>query len=380
MIKSLTKSQRIASFILMGVSALIALLVLISIFIVSAKKIIISPTDLGQPYAELYTEEQLTSRLSEDMTVFDGKLYVGGGDYDKNTGPVYVMSYDLSKRRWERSGEAVPDEQIKRFRVLGGSLVITGTDPKETWEKGNFYRLDKGKWETMRELPGGIHCFDAIQFGGKTFFGLGTQSTSYPIVIFDGETYEPAGFYKGGELLDLSSHEIIRVFNLFVFKGELYAFLTLDGKDDLEGINYMDLYHYNGRFFEFSHGSLPAEDMPDVVSTNAFAYFIMNDSLLVTSDLISFSIVGFGEGVTVDDIIEENGTVYVLVHKKSKLKKFESMIFEVSPFGSQKILGFLTNIPAGSFCKHENSFFFSLGTREVHTAADAGRVIRVRVK
>ena len=379
MVKNYNKIRRIGICVLAGLLIVAALLALGVLLVLKKNRIIFNYDDLGVPYAELYTDEQLNSRLSDDMTVYNGKLYVGGGDYDANTGPVYVMSYDLEKRAWEQSQEPLPDEQIKRFRVLGGKLVTLGTDPKDDWNMGNYYLFDEGEWEILRVLPSGIHCFDAVEFDSMTFFGLGVSSGGYPAVSLDGEEYATVGFFKDGAPLDTSANEIIRVYNFFEFKDTLFAFLTLDKKDENgETVGYyMDLYSYGGNGFEFVSGSLPSEDMPDVATTENEAYFILNKTLLSTKNLTEFSAVNLGEGVKVSDVITDDGKIYVLGMREIREGYFETMVFEERDGSFEKKFGLLTQAAAGSFCKDGKDFYISLGRRDGPAASDMGRVLRV---
>lgn len=367
---------------LLGIFLPLFLLALVAILAITLKqnKIKLFFTDLGVPYAEIYSEEQISSRLAEDITVHNGKLYVGGGDYDANTGPVYVMSYDLQKGQWERSAEPLPDEQIKRFRLIDGKLAVLGTDPRDGWELGNYYILDDG-WETMRVLPAGIHCFDSIKWQGDLFFGLGVNSGDLPAVRFDGENYTAVKLLKNGEPLDTSAHSTVRIYNLFTYKGELFAFLTLDKTTESEKntVHFMDLYIYDGESFVFSHGSLPAEDMPDVVTTADTAYFIMNDALLASENLVEFSQISLGDGVKASDVIAHDGRIYALGWRQISKNCFEATVFESTDDGFTKKFGLFAHAPAGSFCKDGDSFYISLGIRDLPTP-HAGRVIRVTTK
>ena len=347
--------------------------------LVLGKNKIVKPTDLGVPYLDIYAKELVNSRLSDDMTVFDGKLYVGGGDYGANTGPVYVMSYDLERGVWEKSAETLPDEQIKRFALVGGELAILGTDPKEDWTMGNYYLLRDGKWETLRVLPSGIHCFDYTEFDGDGFFGLGVNSGDCPVVRFDGESYTAVGFYKDGEPLDTSVYETVRVYNLFEYRGELYAFFTFDkvGEDGAKNY-YMDLYRYDGEVFEYAFGSIPAEDMPDIVTTDSAAYLVMNRTLLVTHDLTGFSGIALGKDIRVSDIIESDGSVFVLGWKPVSENYYEITVFEGNDGEFEKRFGFFAYATAGSFCKDGDRFYISLGERENPALIrDAGRVVAI---
>lgn len=379
MVKKANKIRHSGIFVLIGLLALATVLVISAVIIAKCNKIIFFPDDLGVPYADLYTEEQANSRLSEDMTVFDGKLYVGGGDYGANTGPVYVMSYDLASGKWEQSSSPLEDEQIKRFRVLGGKLTTLGTDPRSSWDMGNYYLLEGDTWNTLRVLPSGIHCFDAIEHGGETFFGLGVNSGDYPVTRFDGEKYTSVEFYKDGVPLDTSAFEIIRVYNLFEFKNILFAFLTTDKKDEKgETVGYyMELYAYNNKRFEFAGGPLPSADMPEVATDGQKACFVLNDSLLATENLMEFSAIKLAEGAKVSDIIKSDGSIFALTWREIGNSLFEISVYGEKEGSFEKLSGFFSNAPANAFCKNGNDFYISLGKRDFPLTSDVGRVVRV---
>ena len=54
-----------------------------------------SYVDLGAPAAAYYPSNYL-ARCAWDMTIFDGRLYVGCGDYSNNSGDVPVLSCSLN--------------------------------------------------------------------------------------------------------------------------------------------------------------------------------------------------------------------------------------------------------------------------------------------
>ena len=373
------KARRVGILWLAGLLAFGAIIVFSAIFILKYNKIIFNYKDLGVPYLNEFTEEQLNSRLAEDLTVFDGKLYVGGGDYDANTGPVYVMSYDPKSGVWEKSSEPLPDEQIKRFEIIDGRLTTLGTDPKDDWELGNYYVLD-GNWQTLRVLPFGIHCFDAAEFDGAVFFGLGVNSGHYPVVIFDGESYTSAEFFKDGAPLDTSSNEIIRVYNLFEYNQNLFAFLTLDAKDE-NGATlgyFMELYVYENQAFRYVSGALPASDLSEIAVSGNSVYMIINETLLTTDNLTSFSAVSLGKDVKASDIIKTEDGIFVLAYRKTNSGFYEISVYKRSESGFKKLFGLMAKAPANAFCKDGNTFYMSLGNRKsTENIKDVGRVIKV---
>ncbi len=184
-------------------------------------------------------------RVIWDMKLWDGCLYVGAGDYDKNISPVVAKRYDLPKKRWETCGN-IPDEQIGRFIVLDGKLIMPGIDPTEDWSLGNYYVLENGVFETRRVLPGGIHNFDLALHDGTLFAGIGVLSGGFPVVArkAGGEEFTPIEFVdKNGDILFTSKFREVRVYDFFEVDGELYALLQLDGD--------RYIYKYDGNRFAY---------------------------------------------------------------------------------------------------------------------------------
>lgn len=338
--------------------------------------------DLGVPYAELYSDEQANSRIAEDMVFYEGKLYVGGGDYDANTGPIYVMSYDLKTHTWEASDEPLPDEQIKRFRIIDGALYSPGTDPTGDEDTGNYYVLEDGEWQTECTLPGGVHCFDIAKCNGDLFFALGVNSGNYPAVRFDGEYYYTIPFYKDGLPLDTSNFEIVRVYNFAELNDKLYSFLTFDEKDGDGNVTgyLMELYVYENGTFNYVCGTLPYEDMADTITLGDTLYLILNETLFKTNDLKEFSAVVPENETKMCDIINYNGKVYVLGYSRLSETRYETMIFENTDDGLKVTYSFFTQIPPNSFCRNENTFFVSLGRYGDPATDDTGRIYSIKIK
>ena len=61
-------------------------------------------TNIGAPMVDYFDGAREISRNPWDMAVFDGKLYIGAGDYDKNTGPINLNAFDIKKREWFDTG------------------------------------------------------------------------------------------------------------------------------------------------------------------------------------------------------------------------------------------------------------------------------------
>lgn len=384
------KKKRLC-FLILAEILLTAALVLAVIFGMDKATV----TNLGNPCALDFDDEHYLSRAPADMMVYNGRLYVGAGDYDKNTGPIYVHSYDISSGEWERSASALPDEQIKRFVTIDGELYIAGTDPRDDWEKGNFYRYENGEFTTYRVLDGAVHNFDIVKFEDKLFFGLGVVGNSSPVVVFDGEDYLPVSFLKNGEPLDTSEYEIIRVYNFLVLDGKLYAFLSLG--DESEAL--MDLYVYENGAFSHLFESLPSVDMTKTLELGDRAFLLMGYNLFATADLSSFESVPLGAPV-VDVYPYGNGFCVLCAAKKdasaitnkesAKTKGGISTESEISYINTifittdgenyEEIVSFETPILAGSLAYDEESgtFFASLGAYGSALSADVGKILQIK--
>lgn len=386
---SKTKKNKLI-FLIIAEILLISVLVLAIIF--GFDKVLL--TNIGSPYALDFDDEFYLSRAPADMAVYDGRLFVGAGDYDKNTGPIYAHSYDISRGEWKKSATSLPDEQIKRFRIIDGELYITGTDPKDDWEKGNFYRYENGEFTTHRVLEGAVHNFDIAKFENKLFFGLGVVGENSPVIVFDGENYSPVTFLRDGEPLSFSQYEIIRVYNFLVFDGNLYAFLSFGDENEA----FMDLYVYKNDSFCYQYGSLPSVDMTETLTINERAFLLMGCNLFTTRDLLTFETVPLGAPVS--DIFLSENELYVLCSSKKdslptakeKSSKFESehptdsensyinTIF-VTTDGKNydEVVSFETTVLAGSLAydKESGAFFASLGGYDSVLSPDVGKILQI---
>jgi hypothetical protein len=171
---------------------------------------------------------QPAGRRINDLAKFDGKLFVGTGDYSVNTGPMDILALDPETGKIAIEGE-VQDEAIAVFRVVSGRLVIPGPDATDSWELGNVYvRADDGTWTMHRSVPHGIHVHDVAAFGGRWWVATGSfvepvegQGIGCGAVLSSGDEGKTWQF-------DLLSRADRRGFArygwLAVFRDRLYAF------------------------------------------------------------------------------------------------------------------------------------------------------------
>jgi hypothetical protein len=135
-------------------------------------------------YIEINEEGLGHSRFMKDifdMTVFDGRLYLGYGDANLNLGrttPIELRHWLVPDPDAVLSEFTVDEEQVSRFRVDGDLLVVPGIDATEDDFMGNAYTLEAGgSWVKSRTLEFGWHVHDAVRLGG-TIWACGSGGTA----------------------------------------------------------------------------------------------------------------------------------------------------------------------------------------------------------
>ncbi|MBR2322632.1 MAG: hypothetical protein IKA54_03460, partial [Clostridia bacterium] len=190
-----------------------------------------SVVELGIPTLLSYKETDLRN-CAWDTYYYKGKIYRGSGSLDSSK-PASIWAYDVEKARWYEE-VVTNDVSIERFVEIDGKLIAPGADPTGSWAYGNYYELDENGWRTDTSVPDGVHMFDVIKYDGKIFYGLGTNYNITPLVYTEnGVDYTYVDFYNNGVKLDLSKtaqgETGIRVYELFVYKGELHAYIIYKG-------------------------------------------------------------------------------------------------------------------------------------------------------
>lgn len=97
------------------------------------------------------------------LLAHEGRVYIGHGDWNMNSGPTDVVSLDPASGTYMVHAEAVPADGISRFRVLDGVVVGLFTDPVGYWEVSQpLVRVDGGPVGPAS----GLHFLDAESIGG----------------------------------------------------------------------------------------------------------------------------------------------------------------------------------------------------------------------
>lgn len=211
-------------------------------------------TDLGIPLLSMYPVDSTyaNARAVWGMAEYEGKIYIGCGNYDSNAGsnlgkklPVY--SYDPVTKEWTKEYEA-NDEQLSRFFNEWGNLYIAGMDPgANAGEYGNIYYKSNGTWATNSSVYRGIHMFDLLflEDGKTAFAGLGTNTGVQPYISKStdgGKTWALVSFKKDGAVITNTSSTWSRTHNMFEYNGEIYGTLWVSSGGNTGN---MGLYKYN---------------------------------------------------------------------------------------------------------------------------------------
>ena len=74
---------------------------------------------LGNPLAKRYPDgsQFQDARQISALQVFDGKLYVGHGDWGLNSGPTDIWYYDLHKKELDRKSTRLNSSHIQKSRM-----------------------------------------------------------------------------------------------------------------------------------------------------------------------------------------------------------------------------------------------------------------------
>lgn len=343
---------------------------------------------LGIPLSFHY--EGNRERTPWDIAVYDGKLFVASGDYDKNAGPVHLMQYDLNSGLWSESG-ILPDEQAERFVFLNGTLAVPGTDPKADWSMGNYYTYTEGQWHIQRAIPGGIHTFDLLSHNGIIFAGIGVPSGQSPIALsYDGGlSFQQLPLLRDGVPADTTlptdengaASGQIRVYELFTLQNEVYAFYCYRTQENMDNA----IYRYENQAFHYVAG------LPDNVRFNPTTYqpisaeaefrnrlFFTTGYLYVTDDMQNAKQIELGDRTLITDLKVFENKLYCTAIEKLEDGQYRTSLW-CNPFGLDsgflEVFHFTFPSPAQCFTFADDIFYFGMGDGRISSYNDSNGTI-----
>ncbi len=336
--------------------------------------------ELGCPFSDHYKNNY--AKTPWDMFIFEGKLFIGSGDYENNSGPAKIACYDLSTL--ELNIDILPDEQINTFSIINEKLVAPGIDPIEDWSLGNYYVYNGESWETKRNIPYGIHTYQIIEFDNKLFAALGTEKGSFPVVVShdDGESYSGVRFTKNGQDYPVCDSLNDRVYNMFVLNEKLYAIRFSGGEYELFVYNEGAFQYFTKWMYDIvipsSTQVSPNSGFSSSVIYNGYYYF-STGYLFRTKDAKTIEHVALANDSLIIDLYESDGSLFALAIKDNSDGSYISSIYQIKE-SENKLLFEVTDFAyAVSLVADNNIFYLGFGENKSYPD-ESGKIIEYQYK
>jgi hypothetical protein len=116
------------------------------------------------------------------LCAWNGKLYAGYGDYDKNTGPISILSFDPVTRTLSNEWTSMT-ESITVFRPLLGRLYAPAIDPRGRAPKAAGYAVcdSSGQWSDNPVFM--EHAFDVATLTGSDLWLVGSYGDEHSMAL-----------------------------------------------------------------------------------------------------------------------------------------------------------------------------------------------------
>jgi hypothetical protein len=171
-----------------------------------AAELLTRAVEIGNPGKRRFSKEDpgdCQARSVWCLRTFQGRVFVGLGDWGKNRGPIplwsfapdsdpalairygrYAFTAGDSPRLLFTEEYVVNEHSIERYHVWGDRLVVPGVDGlKEAGPDGiafaNVYIREKGHWRKLSTLPRTVHVLDAVGIGERLFASVDRMGDEY---------------------------------------------------------------------------------------------------------------------------------------------------------------------------------------------------------
>lgn len=343
-----------------------------------------------------------------DMKTYGDNVFICCGDYSINSGDAPIFSYNKKTKKFDIF-DVLTTEQNSRFYVFDNKLYTTAADPV-FWGFGEFYSLTENqeRFDCYECLPSNIHCFDMVDFDGKFFLcGSVIDYENYSMVQcidknkLQKESFDNTKqvfFYKNGK--KLGEQECYRVYDMFVYKGNLYAW-HYDGYMGNDRETYTGLYVYNKEKDRFDYIE-DEKSLSDIMDSNplneeceSYMFFqskfefkgkmvFVNRNIYYTEDLKNYTQCSLGKGFenyVIRDAIEIEGQIYAVGSQKLDNGKYKTSVFVTDDLKKfSELFNFETESYINCFEYIDKTFVFGEGGSSKNTAATCGNLYTVEVK
>ncbi len=332
---------------------------------------------LGNPYQEYYPDkDKIYARNIWDMIEYHGQLFIGAGNSSNegpasNSGPVPLISYIPEMNEFHNIF-SVDDEQIDRFRLLNNYLFIPGHDPKESWELGNYYRLENGNnWKKYRNIPSGIHNYDMAYFSNTLFAALGLEKGAGVAISHD-----------FGLTWTLSRINNDRIYSFLVDNYDIYAAGTFTANGEAALYKYeIDTFTSRkdiGTLQLFPNMSFKNTQYLKIIRTEIFqghsiyiGAYIHNDHQYIPFGIYKVNSLKAGsvsilpiylpENTRVWDLLVQNDTLYILLDTPNNEGTIVSVAESKDGVNWIELFKYQSTTFARSFAILNGDYYFGLG-------------------
>lgn len=364
---------------------------------------------IGNPFREKYPDGEWSfARNVWDMEVYDDRLYLGHGNSNNdfpapNAGPVDVWSFDASTELFVNE-YTVQEEQIERFRIINGTLVIPGHDPTEGGSTGSLYYLVDDNWTRAQSIPNVLHVYDVYWFenqllvakspGAAAAVSRNMDAAWIEIQIFDKTQAGEAGtISRGWEFFTLGNQLFLSVQMPVVLAAATPPSTPVPIVLDKPAV-----YRYDGNGFS----AVMTDFFPDrgellYPLRVARSVEFMDRAVYIGAELTSFHnwvpIGLFAADTSLQvsrlmphldflpwDILLEDGVLYVLTATKDELRH-NTIVAVAATCDLQtwhEVLRFTATTFARSFVMYRGDFYFGLGTNASSLSPATGDILRVK--
>ena len=367
------------------------------------------PVNVGKPGIARYASNDQANNIARsvwDMQTYNGKVYFGSGDYDKNQSPAYIGCYDPETDEAYIFQDKIDDEQVERFCIIDGKLVVPGIDPANNSVMHYFYlnEAENSFVNYYMNTNGRLHNFDMISYDGKIFLGGGTNSNVYAsaaaVSTDGGRNFSDVGVYYNGNIVNgYTNGGWGRVYNYFVVGGELYALFYQYSTTD--GGNYAGVYKYDAEANRFnyyssvsvfdsgySHSYYVSNKVSGFISytfcqaaiTVGDKLAICNGNLLITKDMKNYTKIEPISGIVFTDLVYANDTLYALAMVPNTDGTATNYVYKSTDLSNfTEVMRFKASTHMRSMEYVDGTFVFGAGARANDTASfDSGTIYRVK--
>lgn len=313
---------------------------------------------VGNPFRKRFPDgtAQVFARNVWDMFLYQDRIYLGSGDFWNNTGPADIYSFVPGGKDFFLEYQA-PDEMVSSFYDFAGKLVIPGNDPMGSWDLGNIYIKEKGRWRKVRTIPNGLHCFELAWCAGDLYAVVLTDGGSKVLESKDwGTTWTALAtksvphllFPLGGSLCGLDSSGRFYTLENSIFFGHPMA----PERRGLLGFPSFSDRKYFNKAIPFAHGVVLFP--PFFGQPSEGLYFLQKQE----GQPLEINV--FSEWCPMDGL-NRGDTFYVICTRQLKAG-FENGIYSTRDLKSwQCVATFITETFARSFEENRGEFYVGLG-------------------